>query len=112
MDDPVVVPLRRRGSCPLCLDLGGIAVHILWSEQRGKPLWTAHEYPSDDPHPTLPCPMCAGKRAAAELLELCEAGELMRLADAEPPGLAPVMCVGVVDVERIARQIDPGEGDR
>lgn len=47
--------------CWLCMGLGGIAIHIKWTEARGggKPLWTAHEYPSDDPHPTLPCPACA-----------------------------------------------------
>lgn len=53
------VPQPAREDCNLCLGLGGIAPHLKWSEQRGKPLWTAHEYPSDDPHPTYPCPQCA-----------------------------------------------------
>jgi hypothetical protein len=60
--------------CWLCMGLGGIAIHIKWTEARGggKPLWTAHEYPSDDPHPTLPCPVCADpdpvRQAAREVL--------------------------------------------
>ena len=52
-------PSQDPGACWLCGDLGGIAIHIAWSERRGKPLWTAHEYPSGDPHPVEPCPVCA-----------------------------------------------------
>lgn len=65
-------------SCWLCLGLGGIAPHLKWSQQRGKPLWTAHEHPSDDPHPTYPCPVCstAGSLTAAEVKVLtAKAGE-------------------------------------
>jgi NTP pyrophosphatase (non-canonical NTP hydrolase) len=47
-----------KANCWLCQGLGGIAVHILWTERRGKILWTAHEYPSDDDHETRPCPAC------------------------------------------------------
>ena len=51
------------GACWLCQDLGGIAIHIKWTQARGgtKPLWTPHEYPSDDAHPVEPCPACAGR---------------------------------------------------
>jgi hypothetical protein len=54
-------PPLRAGGCWLCGGLGGIAIHITWTEARGngKPLWTAHEYPSDDAHPVEPCPVCA-----------------------------------------------------
>ena len=51
-----------EGTCWLCHGLGGIAIHLKWSAERGEgklPLWTAHEYPSDDPHPVEPCPACA-----------------------------------------------------
>lgn len=57
--------------CWLCLGLGGIAVHNLWTERRGngKPLWTAHGYPSADPHPVIPCPACDRKHLAAAIRE-------------------------------------------
>ena len=53
-------PSGNPDGCWLCRGLGGIAIHVQWTEQRGngKPLWTAHEYPSDDPHPVEPCPVC------------------------------------------------------
>jgi hypothetical protein len=49
-------------ACWLCRGLGGIAIHLKWSAERGEgklPLWTAHEFPSGDPHPVEPCPACA-----------------------------------------------------
>jgi len=48
--------------CWLCLGMGGIAIHYLWSERRGKPLWTAHEYLCADTHPIRPCPVCTSVR--------------------------------------------------
>jgi hypothetical protein len=56
-------PAGNESACWLCRGLGGVAVHLQWTAERGngKPLWTAHEYPSDDPHPVEPCPVCAGR---------------------------------------------------
>lgn len=46
------------GQCWLCEGLGGVAVHLMWTERRGMTLLTPHEYPSDDDHKTWPCPAC------------------------------------------------------
>jgi hypothetical protein len=66
MDKPLGGAPAVRGSsatspdtCWLCLGMGGIAIHYLWSERRGKPLWTAHEYLTVDTHPIRPGPVCA-----------------------------------------------------
>lgn len=58
---------QRRRTCWLCAGLGGIAVHEKWSAVRQEiaanqagylPLWTAHEYPSEDAQQVWPCPAC------------------------------------------------------
>ena len=43
-------------TCPLCEDLGGIAIHTAASAAFGITLWTAHRPPSTS-HPVWPCPL-------------------------------------------------------
>jgi hypothetical protein len=44
--------------CWLCLGLGGVALHHLWTARRGAPLFTAHA-PTSESHEVWPCPACA-----------------------------------------------------
>jgi hypothetical protein len=66
MSDRIGPPLVGHGHvtyrttpkpCWLCGGLGGVALHLHWSEVRGKPLWTAHA-PTSTVHEVRPCPVC------------------------------------------------------
>ena len=76
-----------EGACWLCRGLGGIAIHLKWSAERGEgklPLWTAHEYPSDDPHPVEPCPACTLALSVAAIEAVLKEARRMEVSGGGP----------------------------
>jgi len=105
--------------CWLCLGLGGVALHEIWTARRGKPLFTAHE-PESDLHHVYPCPACAAQPpvpaddAATVLARLQE--QMTALADeysetAVAHGLSKALALVSAAQQRLADRGQSGGSD-